>query len=160
MDAEGIETYPNELDVLSQADDVRGNGVFDPNGSHGNIHPDEGIFQDHQSIPGYMDRDQFYTPSEVFDIPGGGNVMYVPGGATSFQQGQPETLRKQRLLWELPPSVRPFEPEAIEQQSTVNAPVTEEAIGTLDGVDKKKVGMAVAAGLGIGLGIVLWRMRK
>jgi hypothetical protein len=159
MNSEGIETYPNELNTLAVADDVNGNGVFDPNNSHGNIHPDEGVFADHQSIPGYMKRDHFYNPSEVFDIPGGGDVMYVPGGAVSFQQGQPETLRKQRLLWELPPSVNPFEPDPIPQDSTVNAPT---ATRPVSGFFEKKanVAVAVAAGVGIGAAILMWRARK
>lgn len=162
MNAEGIETYPNELDLLAEADDVRGNGLFDPNGSHGNVHPNEGVFADHQSLPGYIDRDHFYTPSEVEDLPGGGQVMYVPGGAVSFQQGQPETLRQNQLLWELPPSVRPFAPDPLPMESTVLAPTAERGIqglGFLPEMTTKNMVIAGVLGIAVGVGFHYWRKR-
>jgi hypothetical protein len=112
MNAEGIENYPNELDTLQVADDVVGNGVFDPHGSHGNIHPDQGVFQDHQSLPGYIDRDLFYAPSEVVDATSGRQVMYVPGGAVAIDEAQKRAF-DDRLLWELPPGVNPWEPKNV-----------------------------------------------
>lgn len=154
MTSEGIEVYPNELDQLAAADDTAGNGVFDPNGSHGNVHPDEGVFADHQSLPGYVDREVFYQPGEVQDIPGGGVTMYVPGGAVSFQQGQPETLRKQRLLWEIPPSVRPFMVDPIQQKPTYRAPTAVEPVSGWDDLSNTNkllavAGVGVVAGLGL-----------
>ncbi len=163
MNAEGIDNYPNELNTLAAADDVAGNGVFDPNDTHGNVHPDEGVFADHQSLPGYVDRDQFYTPSEVNDIPGGGKVMYVPGGAVAFQQGQTETLRKNQLLWEIPPSVRPFAPPGIQQSNTIDAPTPTESIrglGEMDAETKKKYTMMVTLGVCAGLGYLVWKSSK
>lgn len=116
--AEGIEDYPNELAILAEADDVVGNGVFDPHGSHGNVHPDQGIFQDHQSIPGYMERDKFYTPSEVVDVTTGKPVMYVPGGAVAIDYAQKQAFEN-RLLWSLPPGVNPWRPNPVSTESTV-----------------------------------------
>ncbi len=161
MNAEGIEVYPNELDQLSAADDTAGNGVFDPNDSHGNVHPDEGVFADHQSLPGYVDREVFYSPSEVSDLPGGGLTMYVPGGAVAFQQGQTETLRQQRLLWGIPDSVRPFEIESVRQQNTASAPTPVQSVGgtwsELSGTNQ----LLIAAGVGVvgGLAIFMWKRK-
>lgn len=74
-----MKDYPNELDALTAEDDVQGNGIFDAPGTHGNIHPDEGIFADRESLPGYLARERFFEPSEVIDINTGEPVMYVPG---------------------------------------------------------------------------------
>lgn len=76
-----IKDYPNELDALAELDDVQGNGIFDAPGTHGNIHPEEGIFADRESLPGYLAREQFFAPSEVVDVNTGEPVMYVPGNA-------------------------------------------------------------------------------
>lgn len=104
MNAEGIKNYPNELDLLAEADDVRGNGMFDPPNTHGNVHPNEGVFADHQGLPGYIDRTKFYSPSEVTDMASGLPVNYVPGGAVAFQEGQPETYHEMLELYQTPPN--------------------------------------------------------
>lgn len=104
-DGRGMETYPNELDILAVEDDVDGNGVFDPNLSHGNVHKDGGVFNDHQSLPGYVARDHFYSPSEVEDLTTGKPVNYVPGGAVAFQQGQEETFLENQAIYKIPPDM-------------------------------------------------------
>lgn len=87
--------YPDELDALSRLDDVQGNGIFDPEGTHGNLHPDAGIFADREGIPGYLARERFYKPSEVIDVNTGKPVVYVPGGAVAVG---PETDSSLQLL--------------------------------------------------------------
>lgn len=104
---EGVKTYANELDSLAIADDIQGNGVFDPAGTQGNIHPDYGVFADHQSLPGFLVRDRDYQPSQVIDGTTGEPVMFVPGGAVAIDQSQYDTIRERQLLWELPPGVSP-----------------------------------------------------
>lgn len=104
---EGIRDYPNELNLLSAADDVQGNGIFDPEGSHGNVHPDTGIFADHESLPGYIVRDRFYQPSQVIDGTTGDPIMYVPSGAVAIDAAQRVALERRRNLWELPPEFNP-----------------------------------------------------
>jgi len=99
---EGIRDYPNELNVLAEADDVQGNGVFDPAGSHGNIHPDEGVFADHESLPGYIVRDRFYRPSTVIDGTTGEAVLFVPSGAVAIDQAQEDAYAATQLLYEIP----------------------------------------------------------
>ena len=103
----GIKNYPNELDLLNEADDVQGNGVFDPAGTQGNIHPDYGVFADHENLPGYLVRSRDYEPSQVIDGTTGNPVLYVPGGAVAIDQSQFDTIRARQLLWEIPPGVSP-----------------------------------------------------
>lgn len=156
MHAEGIDTYPNELNMLAAADDAAGNGVFDPNGSHGNVHPNEGVFADHLALPGYVDREVFYQPGEVQDIPGGGTTMYVPGGAVAFQQGQPETLRENRLLWELPNNATQFFAPTVRKESTVDAPTGTQSVGALTTQQRNAYVIAGVAGVSIGLMLTYW----
>ncbi|SRR6185295_8902798 len=103
----GIRDYPNELNMLAEADDVQGNGVFDPHGSQGNVHVDQGVFADHENLPGYIVKDQYYAPSSVIDATTGNPVMYVPGGAVPIDQNQLDTYRERQLLWELQPGLSP-----------------------------------------------------
>jgi len=161
MNAEPIQDYANELDVLQVADDVQGNGVFDPAGSHGNIHPDEGIFQDHESIPGYLARDRFYTPSEVRDATTDKPVMFVPGGAVAIDDAQEQAFQN-RLLWQLPPGVNPWPAVEAPSQSTVTP---SEASWPVRGVGQeakdaaasttKMFLVSAAAGLSVGMLLAL-----
>lgn len=162
VNSEGIETYPNELDALAVADDTWGNGVFDPNDTHGNIHPDAGVFQDHQSLPGYVHRDHFYELSEVRDLTyPGGRVVYVPGGAVSLQQGQQETLTKTAEFWKLPPGMNPITPEGIPSQSIVDAPTASKSIGQADsGTSTDYTPYYIAAGVGLAIGVAYLALRK
>jgi hypothetical protein len=164
--ADQIETYPNELQLLAELDDVQNNGVFDANLTHGNIHPEYGVFNDHQSLPGYVARDVFYSASEVTDLTTGKPVNYVPGGAVSFQQGQEENFNKNLAMYLIPKGIRAdFRPEEVDEQSTV---VPEEyemgiprAIGSLGEVgtgDALKYGVAIV--LGAALGYAASRMLK
>lgn len=153
---EGIKDYANELDVLQVADDVQGNGMFDPEGSHGNIHPDFGIFADHESLPGYVARDKFYTPSEVMDATNGRQVMYVPAGAVYIDPAQKEAFQE-TLLWELPPSISPYSPQMIDDQSTWIPKEAEWPVGAVEEEAPSSSGtgkmfaIAVFAGLSVGL---------
>jgi hypothetical protein len=165
VNAEGIETYPNELDLLAQGDDVVGNGVFDPNDTHGNIHPDAGVFNDHQSLPGYVARDKFYAPSEVRDLTQPNDqVVYVPGGAVSLQQGQQETLTKNQLLWQLPRDFNPMTMEDIPQYSTVDAPTAATPVGQVqtatESPNYKMYYIFAGVGMAAGLAWVLLSKKK
>ena len=161
--SEGIETYPNELDLLSEFDDTNGNGVFDPNDSHGNVHPEDGIFQDHVNLPGYIARDLFYAKSEVSDLTRpNGYTMYVPGGAVSFQQGQRETYEKNRLLWSLPPSVSPVPREVPGRESIVSAPTATYPVGQAEGEanNNNMQYYLLAAGAGLAIGVAYLALRR
>lgn len=156
---EGIKDYPNELDVLQVADDVAGNGMFDPAGSHGNVHPDFGIFADHESLPGYVARDKFYTPSEVTDATTGNPVMYVPSGAVSIDDAQRRAFQD-RLMYELPPGVNPYAPIPLQSMSTVTPhqgawPVGATAEPVAEPEKSSPVNMFLMAGIaGLSIGLV------
>jgi hypothetical protein len=153
MNAEPIKDYANELDLLQVADDVTGNGMFDPPGTQGNVHPDYGIFADHQSLPGYIDREMFYSASEVRDATTGQPVMYVPGGAVAIDEAQRQAF-DDRLLWELPPGVNPWEPNPVNGRWTVTPQEAGWAVGSAEGESAsplKLFAIAAAAGLSIGM---------
>ncbi len=74
----------NELSVLAEMDDIQGNGVFDPPGTHPNIHPDAGVFALRASLPGYHAREVAFRPGEVVDATTGRRVIGVPSGAVAL----------------------------------------------------------------------------
>lgn len=74
----------NELELLAEMDDVQGNGVFDPPGTHPNIHPDAGVLAARFSLPGYHAREIPFAKSEVVDATTGRHVIGVPSGAVSL----------------------------------------------------------------------------
>lgn len=171
MDAEGLKYYPNELDSLAEGDDTFGNGMFDPPGSHPNIHPDAGVFADHLSIPAEIHRTQFYKPSEVNDLVGGGKTMYVPGGAVAWQQGQAKTLKDKQTFFEIPPGVNPNPIENLSKDSIWLAPTATESVGQdaeeveVEVVEEesntKAYMMAIGAGLLLGgIGAIIWKRSK
>ena len=152
--------YPNELDILAAADDVVGNGVFDPNGSHGNVHPDYGLFADHQNLPGYVDRERFYAPSEVRDLTApNGQVMYVPGGAVAIDEAQRNAFLN-RDMWTVPPGVNPWRPVDTGYQNIVPGNLDVTAVSGLSGTEMSTTTKYLAAtlgvlvGIGVGYGIV------
>ena len=74
----------NELEVLAEMDDIQGNGVFDPPGTHPNIHPDAGVLAARYSLPGYHAREIPFAKSEVVDATTGRRVIGIPSGAVSL----------------------------------------------------------------------------
>jgi len=74
----------NELNALAELDDIQSNGVFDPPGTHPNVHPDAGVFAARYSLPGYHAREVPFSKSEVVDATTGRRVVGVPSGAVSL----------------------------------------------------------------------------
>ena len=74
----------NELDLLAEMDDIQANGIFDPPGTHPNIHPDAGVFAARYSLPGYHAREVPFSVTEVRDATTGRQVVAVPSGAVSL----------------------------------------------------------------------------
>lgn len=95
----GLKDYPNELDSLADADDVNGNGIFDAPGTHGNVHPDDGVFSDREGLPGYIAREKPFQPSEVLDVTTGQPMMYVPGNAFMMDP-RTQWMLQQEALYE------------------------------------------------------------
>jgi hypothetical protein len=152
----GIKNYPNELDLLNEADDVQGNGVFDPAGTQGNIHPDYGVFADHENLPGYLVRSRDYQGSQVIDGTTGNRVMYVPGGAVAIDQSQFDTVRARQLLWEIPPGVSP---QKVRHPGDGESWIPQEASWPVDGLGDDAVapatgGVSATTGTIVAFGIV------
>lgn len=74
----------NELDLLAEMDDIQANGIFDPPGTHPNVHPDAGVFAARYSLPGYHAREVPFSKSEVVDATTGRRVIGVPSGAVQL----------------------------------------------------------------------------
>jgi hypothetical protein len=74
----------NELAMLRELDDVQGDGIFDPPGTHPNIYPDAGVFAGRASLPGYHVREVPFMRSEVRDATTGRPIIPVPNGAVSL----------------------------------------------------------------------------
>ena len=74
----------NELEQLRELDDVQGDGIFDPPGTHPNIYPDAGSLAARYSLPGYHVREIPFKYSEVRDATTGRPIIPVPNGAVSL----------------------------------------------------------------------------
>lgn len=74
----------NELAMLRELDDVQGDGIFDPPGTHPNIYADAGVFAGRFSLPGYHVREVPFQHSEVRDATTGRPIIPVPNGAVSL----------------------------------------------------------------------------
>ena len=163
-----MQDYPVVLDDLQAQDDVQGNGIFDPHGTHGNINPDAGIFADREALPGYVAREQFFKPSEVIDVNSGRPVVYVPGNAFMLDPRTDETLR-QRNLYEpgLPTTGGQETPMAstwIPNDPTWGVGVVEPGNGAeapRSAASGAKMFIAAGvAGLAIGLAVGMFRKKK
>jgi hypothetical protein len=74
----------NELEAMRELDDVQGDGIFDPPGTHPNIHADAGSLAARYALPGYHVREVPFKFSEVRDATTGRPIMPVPNGAVAL----------------------------------------------------------------------------
>ena len=74
----------NELALLRELDDVQGDGIFDPPGTHPNVYPDAGVLAARYALPGYHVREVPFKFSEVRDATTGRPIIPVPNGAVSL----------------------------------------------------------------------------
>jgi hypothetical protein len=83
----GEPTHGQFMREMEHQDDVYGSGIFDSYGRGPTIHPDLGVFGDHPSLPGYIEREiQFAASTEIADIANGAQVVVVPGGGMTYQE--------------------------------------------------------------------------
>ncbi len=73
----------NELQAMAEADDVQGDGIFDPPGTQKNIHGSAGVFAVNYNLPGYHARELPFALSEERDITTGRQIRAVPSGAVA-----------------------------------------------------------------------------
>lgn len=91
--------HDGAMQDLESEDDVVGSGIFDAAGRT-TVHEEMGVFQDHPSIPGYIDRHPPFTVNEeVRDVVTGGPTVEVPGGGMSYVErwGRPAPVPTLRM---------------------------------------------------------------
>jgi hypothetical protein len=150
----------NELALLSEADDVRGNGVFDPQGTEREIHPDAGIFATHYDFPGYLARERTYAKSEVLDATTGRPVVFVNSGAVSMDSAAQVAYLEKDQYGTPTPLIRDEGVHRMPPQSTVNVRVRPDAIGAIDWTPWKWIGASAALGLAVGAVVAMFKKKK
>jgi len=153
----------NELKLLAETDDVQGNGVFDPPGSHPNIHPDAGVFAARYSLPGYDARERPFSLSEVHDVTTGRPIRVVPGGAVAMDSAAQIAFIEQGLYDPPQPIINDVTADDTPFLSTANLFQNAQPIGQgAGGGDNytKALAVTVIAGLGLGAAWALFRKKK
>jgi len=105
------------LRELEGEDDVFGSGIFDTYGSSPTVHVNMGVFADHPSLPGYIDREiQYEVNRNISDITSGADVVAVPGGGMTFMERQRFPVPFDRSgPTPCPPDLRPPPPTPVQQ---------------------------------------------
>jgi hypothetical protein len=83
---------------LEKDDDVLGSGIFDSYGRQPTVNFELGVFADHPSLPGYIEREvQFSVSKDIADITSGADVVIVPAGGMTYQEkaGYPAPFDRQ-----------------------------------------------------------------
>ena len=111
----------NELRLLEHMDDVKGNGVFDPPGTHPNLYRDAGVFAGRFGVPGYIDREVMYKVGEVVDATTGRNIAYVPAGAVAIDSAAQVAYIEGGRYAQPEPVIRTREGHVMRSQPTWNA---------------------------------------
>lgn len=143
----------NELEYYAAMDDVQGDGIFDPPGTHPNIHPDAGVFAARFSLPGYHAREEPYSMTEVLDVTTGRPIRAVPNGAVSMDSAQQIAFleqglyRPQRSLYSTA-DLGPVGRRSI--ANVVQNPEPIQGVGELPGVSTKNLLIAGAVGIAVG----------
>lgn len=161
-------TALNELKYLQEMDDSAGSGIFDAPGTRPNIHTDEGIFADRMALPGYVQRDPMYTPSEVKSVTTGRPVTYVNAGAVAMDDAAQVAFLENRWLNPPQPVVNRMRGRPVPSRSTANvfqnpvppagaAPAATSGLGELAPV----VNFALGAGVvGLAAGVLYGLLRR
>ncbi len=118
----------NELAALRELDDVQGDGIFDPPGTHPNIYPDAGVLAARYALPGYHVREVPFKFSEVRDATTGRPIIPVPNGAVSIDTPA-KISQLERFQYDPPqPVVWSNRGGMVRGQSTVNVAQNPEAV--------------------------------
>jgi hypothetical protein len=110
----------NELEALRELDDVQGDGIFDPPGTHPNIYADAGVFAGRYSLPGYHVREVPFMHSEVRDATTGRPIIPVPNGAVSLDTPAKLAQLERQFYTPAQPVVWSNRGGQVRDQSTVN----------------------------------------
>lgn len=145
----------NELEIYAEMDDVQGNGVFDPPGSHPNIHPDAGVFAARYSLPGYDARERPFSMSEVRDVTTGRPVRIVPGGAVAMDSAAQIAFIEQGAYAPPQPILNDVTAQSTPPVSTAMVFQNPEPIGQDAPAPKPKISTGQALGITLGVGLAL-----
>lgn len=118
----------NELEALRELDDVQGDGIFDPPGTHPNVYPDAGSLAARYALPGYHVREVPFKFSEVRDATTGRPIMPVPNGAVSLDTPVKLAMLERGLYAPAQPVVWSNRGGRVLDQSTVNVAQNPEAV--------------------------------
>lgn len=118
----------NELRMLRELDDVQGDGIFDPPGTHPNIYPDAGVLAARYSLPGYHVREVPFKYSEVRDATTGRPIIPVPSGAVSLDTPAKLAQLERNLYAPAQPVVWSNRGGRVRDESIVNWRVNPEAV--------------------------------
>lgn len=110
----------NELALLAEMDDIEANGIFDPPGTHPNIHPDAGVFAARYSLPGYSARERPFSKTEVVDATTGRPIVAVPSGAVALDSAAQIAFIEQGMYQTPENVVRWQEAQPMRSQSIAN----------------------------------------
>lgn len=158
----------NELQYLAEMDDVQGNGVFDPPGTHPNIHPDAGVFAARYSIPGYEAREKPFSMSEVRDVTTGRRVRAVPSGAVAMDSAAQIAFIERGMYAPPQPIINDVTAQHTPSVSTAMVFQNPEPIGqempppptAAPNNNMKVLAITLGAGLALGAGWALFRKKK
>jgi len=159
-------TASGELEYYAAMDDTQGDGIFDPPGSHPNIHPDAGVFAARFSLPGYHARERPYSLTEVLDVTTGRPIRAVPNGAVSMDSAAQIAFLEQGLYQPQRPLWKYANLGPIGSRSIANVVQNPQAIpgvsglGELPAVSGKNLLIAAAAGVAIGVIAGLFSKKK
>jgi len=147
----------NELAVLTEMDDVQGNGIFDPPGSHPNIHPDAGIMAARFNLPGYHARElPFARNNEVSDLATGRPIIAVPSGAVSLDTAAQITFIEQGMYRQPQAVVDLNSARPMRSKSIANVVQNPEPIGDASAAATPSAGktLALVAATGVAVGVI------
>jgi len=152
-----------DLNRMAADDDVQGNGIFDPPGTHPNIHPDAGVFSVNYSLPGYHAREIPFSETEVRDVTTGRPIRAVPSGAVAFDSAAQIAFLEAGLYKPPEPIIRAAGTERMRRRSIANVmqnpvPIATGATEEPPSLGKLVLGAAVG---GVALGAICgWLSRK
>jgi hypothetical protein len=128
----------NELELLRALDDVQGDGIFDPPGTHPNIYPDAGSLAARFSLPGYHVREVPFMKSEVRDATTGRPIIPVPNGAVSLDTPA-KIAQLEKYMYAPPqPVVWSNRGGQVVDQSIVNWAVNPEQVTATQGLGRSR----------------------
>lgn len=162
----------NELEQLRELDDVQGDGIFDPPGTHPNIYPDAGVLAARYSLPGYHVREVPFMHSEVRDATTGRPIIPVPNGAVSLDTPAKLAQIERNQYAPAQPIVWSNRAGQVSPESIVNVAVNQEpvkGIGRWSGFGDESAPPVTAndgkllmsvLGLGLGAGVLYALLKK